>query len=206
MAVTVGRVCRACGLVDGGPGSAWCGACLGPIDLVPTWSEPVTAASIATRHLPARARQPPCPRRTRRRAPTALEPVPGSIAISGGYDAVNRLSVEAAMAYEGWAWVNVGLRPWYVEGAATLPYETAEQLRWSVPDVVLAPIASGASLLRLHRAYTDLHAAGLLSVAPVVGSGWCSTSPQEPLRPRAGRRPLPSTRPWRRSSQPSPIT
>ncbi|MGH9187590.1 MAG: threonine synthase, partial [Acidimicrobiales bacterium] len=95
-------------------------------------------------------------------------PVPGAIQVAGGYDAVNRLSIEAAMRWESWAWVNVGLRPFYVEGAATLAYETAEQLGWTAADHVLAPIASGASLLRLHRAFGELAKAGLLDDTPTV--------------------------------------
>jgi threonine synthase len=82
--------------------------------------------------------------------------VRGAIGVQGDYDAVNRLGVEAAMAHEDWAWVNVGRRALYVEGAATLAYETAEQLGWRAPDHVVAPIASGASLLRMWRAFSDI--------------------------------------------------
>jgi threonine synthase len=88
------------------------------------------------------------------------------LAVEGGYDAVNRLATEAAMRWESWAWVNVSLRPWYLEGAATLAYETAEQLGWRLPRHVVAPVASGGTLLRMHRAFHDLRDAGLAAGAP----------------------------------------
>lgn len=99
----------------------------------------------------------------------------GAIRVDGGYDGINRLSVEAAMVYEEWAWVNIGLRPWYLEGAATLAYEIAEQLKWQLPRHVVAPIASGASLLRMHRAFADLAAIGWVEPGPAV-----AISPAQP--------------------------
>ena len=45
---------------------------------------------------------------------------------------------------DGWAFVNVNVRPYYAEGSKTLAYETAEQLGWELPDRVVAPIASGS--------------------------------------------------------------
>ncbi|MCB1015553.1 MAG: threonine synthase [Acidimicrobiales bacterium] len=90
------------------------------------------------------------------------------VPVEAGYDAVNRLAVEASMVgeTERWAWVNVGLRPWYVEGSATVAHEIAEQLGWRVPDAVVAPMASGAFALALHRAFVDLAAVGLVPAGP----------------------------------------
>lgn len=90
------------------------------------------------------------------------------VPVAGDYDAANRLASEAAMAgeSESWGWVNVGLRPWYVEGSATVAHEVAEQLGWRVPDAVVAPMASGAFALALHRAFVDLAAVGLVPPGP----------------------------------------
>ena len=49
-----------------------------------------------------------------------------------------------ALVRAAWAFVNVGLRSYYAEGSKTLAYEIAEQLGWELPDVVVAPIASGS--------------------------------------------------------------
>lgn len=90
------------------------------------------------------------------------------VPVAGDYDAANRLASEASMdgPSAGWAWCNIGLRPWYVEGSATVAHEVAEQLGWTVPDAVVAPIASGAMALALHRAFVDLATVGLVPAGP----------------------------------------
>ena len=60
------------------------------------------------------------------------------------YDAVNRLCLELTDELDGWAVVNVNLRPFYSEGSKTIAFEIAEQLGWRAPDAVVAPIASGS--------------------------------------------------------------
>lgn len=90
------------------------------------------------------------------------------VPVAGDYDTANRLASEASMdgLSASWAWCNIGLRPWYVEGSATVAHEIAEQLGWAVPDAVIAPIASGAMALALHRAFLDLAAVGLVEQGP----------------------------------------
>ncbi|HMQ25659.1 MAG TPA: pyridoxal-phosphate dependent enzyme, partial [Acidimicrobiales bacterium] len=90
------------------------------------------------------------------------------VPVAGDYDAANRLASEASMAgeSEAWGWVNIGLRPWYVEGSVTVAHEIAEQLGWRVPDAVVAPMASGAFALALHRGFVDLADAGLVPPGP----------------------------------------
>ena len=83
------------------------------------------------------------------------------VAIDGTYDDVNRLCAEATEEYP-WAFVNVNLRPYYAEGSRTIAFETAEQLGWRAPDHVVVPIASGALLTRIAKAYRELDAVGLL--------------------------------------------
>ena len=41
------------------------------------------------------------------------------IAIEGTYDDVNKLAIEIAAEEEGWAFVNVNVRPYYAEGSKT---------------------------------------------------------------------------------------
>ncbi len=96
------------------------------------------------------------------------------VGVAGDYDAANRLASEASMddRCAGWAWLNIGLRPWYVEGSATVAHEVAEQLGWRLPDHVVAPIASGAMLLALHRAFRDLAAVGLVAEATAPVRLW----------------------------------
>jgi threonine synthase len=83
------------------------------------------------------------------------------VPVKGTYDEINRLSLEIADE-EGWAFVNVNLRPFYAEGSKTLAFEVAEQLGWRLPDVVVAPIASGSLFTKVARGFEDLVAAGLV--------------------------------------------
>ena len=64
------------------------------------------------------------------------------VAVKGNYDDVNRLASEIAGEEEGWAFVNVNVRPYYAEGSKTLGYEIAEQLGWRLPEQVVIPVAS----------------------------------------------------------------
>lgn len=87
--------------------------------------------------------------------------------VDGTYDDVNRLCAEASAEFP-WAFVNVSLRPYYVEGSKTIAFETAEQLGWRAPDHVVVPVASGALLTRVGRAFRELHQVGLLDEEPAV--------------------------------------
>jgi threonine synthase len=86
--------------------------------------------------------------------------------VEGTYDDVNRLCLELADE-TGWGFVNVNLRPFYAEGSKTLAFEVAEQLGWRLPDVIVAPIASGALFTKLARGFGELAAAGLIEARAV---------------------------------------
>lgn len=88
------------------------------------------------------------------------------VPIDGTYDDVNRLCLEIADE-TGWGFVNANLRPFYSEGSKTLAFEIAEGLGWRSPDVVVAPIASGAMYTKLARGFTELAAAGLIERRPI---------------------------------------
>ena len=90
------------------------------------------------------------------------------VAVKGNYDDVNRLCAEVAEALP-WAFVNVNMRPYYAEGSKTLGFEAAEQLGWRLPDHVVVPIASGALLTKIHRAFQELVAIGAVEEKPVPG-------------------------------------
>ncbi len=81
------------------------------------------------------------------------------VAVKGTYDDVNRLCSEVADALP-WGFVNVNMRPYYAEGSKSLGFEVAEQLGWRLPDHVVVPIASGALLTKIHRAFSELIAIG----------------------------------------------
>ena len=86
------------------------------------------------------------------------------IAVDGSYDDCSRLSVELSFELD-WAFVNVGLRSYYAEGSKTLAFEVAEQLGWEQPDVVAAPITSGAMFSKVHQGFAELRELGLVDGA-----------------------------------------
>ena len=92
------------------------------------------------------------------------------VAVKGNYDAVNRLCSEVAEALP-WAFVNVNMRPYYAEGSKSLGFEVAEQLGWRLPDHVVVPIASGALMTKIHRAFRELEAVGAVATKPYRISG-----------------------------------
>ena len=90
------------------------------------------------------------------------------IAVEGTYDDVNKLASEIAGEEEGWAFVNVNVRPYYAEGSKTLAYEIAEQLGWRLPDQVVIPVASGAQLTKIDKGFRELIKLGLVEEKPYV--------------------------------------
>ncbi len=87
------------------------------------------------------------------------------VTVEGSYDDVNRLASELADEHEDWAFVNVNVRPYYAEGSKTIGYEIAEQLGWRVPSQIVVPVASGAQLVKIDKAFRELSALGLVAEA-----------------------------------------
>jgi threonine synthase len=88
------------------------------------------------------------------------------IAVRGNYDDVNRLASEIAGEEDGWAFVNVNVRPYYAEGSKTLGYEVAEQLGWRLPQQVVIPVASGSQLTKVDKGFQELIRLGLVEDTP----------------------------------------
>ncbi len=101
------------------------------------------------------------------------------VAVNGTYDDVNKLASEIAGEEEGWAFVNVNVRPYYAEGSKTLGYEIAEQLGWRLPDQIVIPVASGSQLTKVHKAFQELITLGLVEARPykVYGAQAAGCSP-----------------------------
>ena len=93
------------------------------------------------------------------------------VAVEGSYDDVNKLASEIAAEEEGWAFVNVNVRPYYAEGSKTLAYEIAEQLGWRLPDQVVVPVASGSQLTKIDKGFRELVSLGLVEDKPYAVFG-----------------------------------
>jgi threonine synthase len=85
---------------------------------------------------------------------------PRLVRVRGTYDDVNRLCAQVADRF-GWGIVNVNLRAYYGEGSKTVAFEIAEQLEWRLPTAVVAPMAGGSLLTKLHKGFAEVSAAGL---------------------------------------------
>jgi threonine synthase len=101
------------------------------------------------------------------------------VAVNGNYDDVNKLASEIAGEEEGWAFVNVNVRPFYAEGSKTLGYEIAEQLGWRLPDQIVIPVASGSQLTKVDKSFQELIKLGLVEDKPykVYGAQATGCSP-----------------------------
>jgi threonine synthase len=93
------------------------------------------------------------------------------IEVEGTYDDANRLATEIAEENPEWGFVNINLRPYYVEGSKTLAYETVERLGWMTPDQVVVPMGSGALLCAIFRGFTDLERVGFIDDNKVTLNG-----------------------------------
>ncbi len=94
------------------------------------------------------------------------------IEVKGTYDTANRLANLIADRYSV-GFVNVNLRPYYVEGSKTLAMEVVEQLGWQEPDRMIVPMGSGALLTAVGKGISELSMYGL-------SSGSCMISGTQP--------------------------
>ncbi|MBS1794948.1 MAG: threonine synthase [Acidobacteria bacterium] len=60
----------------------------------------------------------------------------------------------------GWFDVSTLKEPYRVEGKKTMGYELAEQLGWTLPDVILYPTGGGTGLIGMWKAFDEMEALG----------------------------------------------
>ncbi len=63
---------------------------------------------------------------------------------------------------EGWYDVSTLKEPYRVEGKKTMGYELAEQLKWTLPDVILYPTGGGTGLIGMWKAFDEMQQMGLV--------------------------------------------
>jgi threonine synthase len=82
--------------------------------------------------------------------------VRGDIAVCGR---VMREHADAA----SWFDLSTLREPYRVEGKKTLGYEIAEQLGWTLPDVIIYPTGGGTGLIGMWKAFEELEQLGLIA-------------------------------------------
>ncbi|MCA1593154.1 MAG: threonine synthase [Acidobacteria bacterium] len=63
---------------------------------------------------------------------------------------------------EGWFDVSTLKEPYRVEGKKTLGYELAEQMCWTLPDVIIYPTGGGTGLIGMWKAFDEMEALGFV--------------------------------------------
>ncbi|MDR3340807.1 MAG: threonine synthase [Candidatus Symbiothrix sp.] len=66
----------------------------------------------------------------------------------------------AQAAENGWFDVSTLKEPYRLEGKKTMGYEIAEQLDWTVPDVILYPTGGGTGIIGIWKAFEELEQLG----------------------------------------------
>jgi threonine synthase len=61
---------------------------------------------------------------------------------------------------EGWFDVSTLKEPYRIEGKKTLGYELAEQLGWTLPDVIVYPTGGGTGLIGMWKAFDEMEKLG----------------------------------------------
>jgi threonine synthase len=62
----------------------------------------------------------------------------------------------------GWYDLSTLKEPYRLEGKKTMGYEIAEQMNWSLPDVIIYPTGGGTGLVGMWKAFSELEEMGLI--------------------------------------------
>ncbi len=81
--------------------------------------------------------------------------------VNGLIDDCGKL-VAAGKAKVGWFDVSTLKEPYRIEGKKTMGLELAEQLGWTVPDIIFYPTGGGTGLIGMWKAFAELEAIGFI--------------------------------------------
>jgi len=81
--------------------------------------------------------------------------------VNGLIDDCGKIVAEGK-AKVGWFDTSTLKEPYRIEGKKTMGIELAEQLGWSVPDVILYPTGGGTGLIGMWKAFAELEAIGFI--------------------------------------------
>ena len=72
------------------------------------------------------------------------------------------VKVREGAAKYGWFDVSTLKEPYRIEGKKTMGYELAEQLDWTLPDVIIYPTGGGTGLVGMWKAFDEMEQMGLI--------------------------------------------
>jgi threonine synthase len=128
-------------------------------------------------------------------APVALAASFGArvFAVAGSFDDCRELERQLAELFP-WGFLGGNLHALAAEGAKTIAYEISEQLGAVLPDVVVAPVASGTLFAKLGQGFAELAALGTsggpprlygaqAGGCPPLAAAWADDRPLSRVRP-----------------------
>jgi threonine synthase len=116
----------------------------------------------------------------------------------GDYDCAYDEAEEAG-ARQGWLSRNCAFNPYLVEGKKTVSFEIAEQLGWTAPDLVAAPVGDGCTLGAIGKGFRELREVGLVERMPRLLGAQAATL-QPIVQRQCGETPHDNTGPTRAAS------
>ena len=72
------------------------------------------------------------------------------------------VKVREGVAAHGWFDVSTLKEPYRIEGKKTMGYEVAEQMDWTLPDVIIYPTGGGTGLVGMWKAFDEMEQMGLI--------------------------------------------
>jgi threonine synthase len=89
-----------------------------------------------------------------------------TLILDGPWQASGAMVAEAAAKHD---WFNIGTlrEPYRLEGKKTMGYEIAEQLGWTLPDVVVYPTGGGLGAIAIYKAFRELQELGWVAPGPM---------------------------------------
>jgi threonine synthase len=72
------------------------------------------------------------------------------------------VKVREGVAQYGWFDVSTLREPYRIEGKKTMGYEIAEQMGWTLPDVIIYPTGGGTGLVGMWKAFDEMERMGLI--------------------------------------------
>jgi threonine synthase len=82
--------------------------------------------------------------------------------VNGLIDDCGKIVGEGAAKDAGWFDMSTLKEPYRIEGKKTMGLELAEQLGWSLPDVIFYPTGGGTGLIGMWKAFAELEAIGFI--------------------------------------------
>ena len=68
----------------------------------------------------------------------------------------------------GWFPLSTLKEPYRIEGKKTMGYELAEQMGWTLPDVIIYPTGGGTGLIGMWKAFGEMEALGWIAAATML--------------------------------------